>query len=46
MAFLKMNAMTIVTNNESKNMNPSSSYLLESYDVWHSRLGYVNYNYM
>jgi hypothetical protein len=37
----KMNVMTIVPINENK--NKSSSYLLESSNVWHGRLGYVNF---
>jgi len=41
----KMNVMTIVTNDKNKKKNASSSYLFESCDVWHGRLGYVNYNY-
>jgi hypothetical protein len=40
----KMNVMTIVTNNENKNKNTSSSYLLESCDVCYDRLDHVNYN--
>ncbi|PHT26612.1 Dicarboxylate transporter 1, chloroplastic [Capsicum baccatum] len=34
----KMNVMTVEMN---KSLN--SSYLLESYDLWHERLGHVNY---
>ena len=34
----KMNVMTVEIN-----QNSNSSYLLESYDLWHERLGYVNY---
>ena len=33
--FFKMNVMIIVTNYETKNMNPSFSYLLEFYYVSH-----------
>ena len=36
--------MTIITNNENKNKNTSSSYLLESCDVCYDRLDHVNYN--
>jgi len=42
--FFEINIMTIVTNNENTNKNVSSSYLFESYDVWHDRLGHMNYN--
>jgi hypothetical protein len=42
--FFEINIMTIVTNNENTNKNISSSYLFESYDVWHDRLGHMNYN--
>jgi hypothetical protein len=38
--------ITIVTNDDNKNKNVFSSYLLKSYDVWHYRLGRVNYNYI
>ena len=34
----KMNVMTVEINKSS-----NSSYLLESYDLWHERLGHVNY---
>ncbi|PHT45268.1 hypothetical protein CQW23_14426 [Capsicum baccatum] len=34
----KMNVMTVKINKSS-----NSSYLLESYDLWHERLGHVNY---
>ena len=34
----KMNVMTVAMN---KSLN--ASYLLESYDLWHERVGYVNY---
>uniref|UniRef100_A0A2N9F9L9 Integrase catalytic domain-containing protein n=1 Tax=Fagus sylvatica TaxID=28930 RepID=A0A2N9F9L9_FAGSY len=37
----KMNVMTIVPINENK--NKSSAYLLESSNVWHGRLGHVNF---
>jgi hypothetical protein len=40
----EINIMTIVTNNENTNKNVSSSYLLESCDVWRDRLGHMNYN--
>ena len=37
----KMNVMTVVPINENK--NKSSAYLIESSNVWHGRLGHVNY---
>lgn len=37
----KMNVMTIISN---INKNTSSSYMLELSNVWHGRLGHVNYN--
>jgi hypothetical protein len=44
----KINVMTIVTmdnnNNNNNNNNTYSSYLLESCDMWHDKLGHVNYN--
>lgn len=39
----KMNVMTIVTKDENNNKVASSSYLLESCNMWHGRLGHVNY---
>jgi len=43
----KMNVMNIVTNNCINNKNNSSfSYLLESCDMWHERLGHVNYSFI
>lgn len=39
-----MNIMTIVTNDQNNNKIISSSYLLESCDVWHDKLGHVNYD--
>ena len=38
----KLNVMTI---NNNKN-NDSSAYLLESDNLWHARLGHVNYKYL
>ena len=40
----KMNVMTIVPPIKNINKNTSSAYILESSNVWHSRLGHVNYN--
>lgn len=37
--FFKLNVMTIVNKN-----NATSIYLLESTDLWHGRLGHVNYD--
>ena len=37
----KMNIMTVVPSVTNK--NASSSYLLESSNLWHGRLGHVNY---
>jgi hypothetical protein len=33
-------------NDENNNKITSSTYLLQSYDVWHDILGHMNYNYM
>ena len=33
-------------NDGKNNKITSSTYLLESYDVWHDMLGHMNYNYM
>ena len=38
-SLFKLNVMTI---NNNKN-NDSSAYLLESDNLWHARLGHVNY---
>jgi hypothetical protein len=48
--------MTIITNDENNNNNNNNNnkkkkivsffYLLKSCDVWHDKLGYVNYNFM
>ena len=38
----KMNVMTIVS--DFNNKNTSSAYMLESYNIWHGRLGYVNFD--
>ena len=35
----KMNVMTVIDNNKGA----SSVYMLESSNVWHGRLGYINY---
>ena len=40
----KMNVMTIVPSIKNINKNTSSAYMLESSNVWHGRLGHVNYN--
>ena len=41
----KMNVMTIVPPIKNINKkNASSAYMLESSNVWHGRLGHVNYN--
>ena len=37
----KLNVMSVKENNEMKN---SSAYLLESPNLWHARLGHVNYD--
>jgi hypothetical protein len=42
----KMNVITIKTIYENYNNIVFSSYLIESYDVWHEKLGHVNYNSM
>ena len=42
----KMNVMVIVTNDKNNNKIVSSLYLFKSYDVWHYKLGHVNYNFM
>ena len=38
----KMNVMTIVS--DFNNKNTCSTYILESSNVWHGRLGYVNFD--
>ena len=40
----KMNVMIIVPPIKNINKNTSSAYMLESSNVWHGRLGHVNYN--
>ena len=40
----KMNVMTIVPPIKNINKNTSSAYMLASLNVWHGRLGHVNYN--
>ena len=40
----KMNVMTIVPNFNNK--NTSSAYMIESSNVWHGRLGHVNFDTM
>ena len=40
----KMNVMTIVLPIKNINKNMSSAYMLESSNVWHGRLGHVNYD--
>ena len=43
--FFKMNVMTIVPPIKNiNNKNTSSAYMLESSNVWHGRLGHVNYD--
>jgi len=42
----KMNVMVIVTNDKNNSKIVSSLYLFESYDVWHDKLGHVNYNFI
>ena len=39
-----MNVMTIVPPIKNINRNTSSTYMLKSSNVWHDRLGHVNYN--
>ena len=38
----KLNVMTIIKSNMNK--TSTSTYMLESSNLWHSRLGYVNYD--
>ena len=40
----KTNVMTIVPLIKNINKNTSFAYMLESSNVWHGRLGHVNYN--
>ena len=41
----KMNVTTVVPlTKNSNNKNTSSAYMLESSNVWHGRLGHVNYD--
>jgi len=40
----KMHIMTIVNMKKKENNITSSSYLLESCDMWHDKLCYMNYN--
>ena len=40
----KINVMTIVSNFNNK--NTSSAYMIESSNVWHGRLGHVNFDTM
>ena len=40
--FFKMNVMTIVS--DFNNKNTSSAYMLESSNIWHGRLGHVNFD--
>ena len=40
----KMNVMTIVSN--FNNNNTSSAYMIESSNVWHGRLGHINFDTM
>ena len=39
----KLNVMGVVTKNDERNKMSSSAYLLESSNVWHDRLGHVNF---
>ena len=39
----KMNVMT-VTPKDNKNKVDSSSYMVESFNIWHNRLGHANYD--
>jgi hypothetical protein len=41
-----MNIITIVTNDKNKNKNVFSFYLLKCCDVWHNKLGHVNYSFI
>ena len=38
----KMNVMTIIT--DFNNKNTSSTYMLESFNIWHGRLEHVNFD--
>ena len=40
----KMNVMTMVPPIKNINKNTSSAYMLESSNVWHGKLGHVNYD--
>ena len=40
----KMNVMTVVPKSINNNKVNSSAYLLESSNIWHARLGHVNYD--
>ena len=40
----KMNVMTVVPKSINNNKIDSSAYLLESSNIWHGRLGHVNYD--
>ena len=42
--FFKMNVMTVVPKSINNNKIDSSAYLLESSNIWHGRLGHVNYD--
>ena len=37
-----LNVYDIINNNASS----SSTYVVDSYDIWHDRLGHVNFSYM
>ena len=40
----KMNVMTIVPNAIAINNNNAFNYLVESSNIWHARLGHINYD--
>ena len=40
----KMNVMTVVSNFNNK--NTSSTYMIESSNIWHGKLGHVNFDTM
>ena len=42
--FFKMNVITVVPS--VINNNTSSSYLLAASNLWHGRLGHINYGYL
>lgn len=40
----KINVLTVVPNIIKNNKASSSTYIFESYNLWHHTLGYVNFN--